>query len=415
MLRGTLADNAEDTTVAQFPGQDPQAQTLDNSKGFAVRYTTVCNQLAGQRSQAIGYTRIKSESTGSTGVNVTNTLREPRWCSARPQAVLLPHTTIVDDLTWNKGRHTVQTGINFRMITNDRMNMNNYPSYSYSRNTMKGLGADIVDAVTAAARAKYGNSALRLTEGTQLTNAMGTLFGIINRTASRISSGVMVNPPLGSTTLRSFGTEEYEFYVQDTFKVRRDLTLTYGVRYGMYEVPYEKNGVQVNTIQPLDQFFAERVGGSGCRHPELRAPVRSAHLRPVRSRQRQAGLVHARQQQLRTAPCIAYAPTDDSMASQSSRQRQRDPRRRRHGLRSLRQQHGGRASLRPVRRALRPRVAAAEYGLHRLLSGTTARRCRRFRRPRKAACPYHSRDHRRRLHLLQRCRLRTWWRRTRTC
>ena len=35
MLRGTMADNAEDTTVAQFPGQDPQAQTLDNSKGLA--------------------------------------------------------------------------------------------------------------------------------------------------------------------------------------------------------------------------------------------------------------------------------------------------------------------------------------------------------------------------------------------
>jgi hypothetical protein len=54
--------------------------------------------------------------------------------------------------------------------------------------------------------------------------------------------------------------------------MRRDLTLTYGVRYGMYEVPYEKNGVQVVPVQPLDQFFAERVGGSAAGIPSYALP-----------------------------------------------------------------------------------------------------------------------------------------------
>jgi len=40
-----------------------------------------------------------------------------------------------------------------------------------------------------------------------------------------------------------------------------DLTLTDGVRYGSYQVPYEKNGVQVATTVGVDQFFAE---GPGC-------------------------------------------------------------------------------------------------------------------------------------------------------
>jgi hypothetical protein len=114
----------------------------------------------------------------------------------RASGRIAPTHNFVDDLTWNKGRHTVQTGINFRLITNDRMNMNNYPTYSYSRNTLKGLGNDITDAVNAAARAKYGNSALRLTEAVQVTNAMGTLLGVVNNYSFTYQFGRTASPPL---------------------------------------------------------------------------------------------------------------------------------------------------------------------------------------------------------------------------
>ena len=61
--------------------------------------------------------------------------------------------------------------------------------------------------------------------------------------------------------VKSFGTREYEFYAQDSFKWKRNLTLTYGLRYSNDRVPYERNGVQVLPRQDLSQFFAERVGG----------------------------------------------------------------------------------------------------------------------------------------------------------
>ncbi len=48
--------------------------------------------------------------------------------------------------------------------------------------------------------------------------------------------------------------------MQDSWRATSELTLTYGVRYSNYSVPYEVNGVQVGTTTGMDVFFAERVG-----------------------------------------------------------------------------------------------------------------------------------------------------------
>ena len=314
MLRGTMADNAEDTTLAQLPGQGPQARTLDSSKGLATRYTTVLKPNV-INVFSYGYTRLKTEATGGDGYAVSFTIAN---MNAFPRASnrIAPTHNIVDDITWDKGRHTIQAGTNIRTVVNDRMNANNYPSYSFSRNTLKGLGADIVDSVTAAARAKYGNSALRLTEGTPLTNAMGTLLGVINSYSITYQYGRDGQAvPVGSPVIRSFATQEYEFYVQDTFRMRRDLTITYGLRYGLYQVPYERNGVQVNSTVPLDHYFADRVGGSAVGIPSF--ALASAQLTydlsgPMNDR---AGWYGRDNNNFGPRLAIAYAPQDDSFGA----------------------------------------------------------------------------------------------------
>ena len=66
--------------------------------------------------------------------------------------------------------------------------------------------------------------------------------------------------PIGTVQQRSFIANSYSGYIGDSFRVRRDLTLTFGVRYENYRPPYEANGLQVAPTVGLNQFFAERNG-----------------------------------------------------------------------------------------------------------------------------------------------------------
>ncbi|MBL8209730.1 MAG: hypothetical protein JNK87_03410 [Bryobacterales bacterium] len=272
MLRGTLADNVRDQTLAQFPGQDPAARNVDNSKGLAARYTAVLTPSM-VNVFSYGYTRLGIAQTGSTMPSVT-LFFTPINNFTRGFSRFIPTQNIVNDTTWIKQRHTVQYGVNFRLIQNDRnAYTNSFPSYSFSRNTLRGLGADITDSATAWARTQFGDAALRLTEATQVTNAFGAMMGVINQFSATYNYGRDGQAvAFGEPIARSFATSEYEFYVQDTFKARKDLTLIYGLRYGIYQVPYERNGIQVTPRTPLNQYFADRVGASNLGIPGFAVP-----------------------------------------------------------------------------------------------------------------------------------------------
>ena len=151
MLRGTLAGNSTDSTLAQFPGQDAVAKTLDNSRGLAARYTTVISPHM-VNVVGYGYTRLGTASTGNSPSTRPSTSRR---CSRR-RALARVSPTNNRRFHLDAGRHTAQFGTNMRFIENDRTAFNNVPSYSFSRNTLLGLGGDITANVLSLMQSRYG-------------------------------------------------------------------------------------------------------------------------------------------------------------------------------------------------------------------------------------------------------------------
>jgi hypothetical protein len=271
-LRGTLADNTEDDRnhLAQFPGLPSQSQRVDQSRGLSARYTTVLTPTLVNNFN-YGYTRMKTVATGAEGPSLNFYIANQATTFPRALIRLSPVHNFINDTTWTKGKHTVQFGTNMRLNTNDRASFaNSFPSYSFSRNTLQGLGTDVSDRVRDFARAQTGNASLGLLEPVPVQNAFGALFGVINQYSGTYNFGRDGKAiPFGQPIPRVFGSNEYEFYIQDTFRMRRDLTVTYGVRYGLYANPYERNGIQVNPTVGLDQYFANRAGGQALGIPSF--------------------------------------------------------------------------------------------------------------------------------------------------
>src|SRR6185437_1138502 len=64
--------------------------------------------------------------------------------------------------------------------------------------------------------------------------------------------------PQGAGVSRSFIDHDWEFYAQDSWKVKRNFTVTAGLRFTYSPPVYEANGQQASPNIPLGQWFNER-------------------------------------------------------------------------------------------------------------------------------------------------------------
>jgi hypothetical protein len=273
-VRGTLNGASQVNTVAQFPGQSPASLLLNNSKGISANYTWVVNPSM-INVATFGLTRLGLQQSGALGTSLSfDSISSPTSFTPRPSIQILPTYNLADDFTWTKGTHTITSGINFRFVKNKRLSYSNsFASYSYSRNTLLGLGGDATTLVTSAIQAKLGDSSAKLADTTSVQRALGDIFGLINQYSANYqfnTDGSVV--PFGSPSQREYAANEYESYVQDSWRVRRDLTLTLGLRYSNYASPYETSGNQVGTTVPLETYFAERIGAMNAGLPAYSIP-----------------------------------------------------------------------------------------------------------------------------------------------
>jgi len=311
MVRGTLNYSAQVTSAAEFPGQAPAQQTEDNSRGVAVRYTAVLSPHM-VNVLSYGYTRLGSNATGTETV-VPSFYFANLVPTSRPSIRIAPTTNITDDLTWTKGRHTVQVGFNVRVISNDRQSFSNVPSYSFARNTLLGLGADIDADVVSYLQPQYG-SGVALSSATNVTNAFGALLGLVNQYSATYNYTVKgATIPFGSPVTTRFASKGIDEYVMDTFKWKPNVTITYGVRYSIDGVPYEANGNEVVASTSLNQYFAQRVGGQAIGYPGFALPSALVSYAPGGPLNSGPGYYPTDYHDVAPRVSIAYATTSGSL------------------------------------------------------------------------------------------------------
>lgn len=166
-----------------------------------------------------------------------------------------PTHNLTDDFTWIKGNHTWQFGGNIRIIRNQRLDFGSAYDSAVTNPSFYNLSGRVLDIAVR----DNGGYTFERSQRTIIQNTAAALIGRYSQYSGNYTFDFDGNPlPQGTPTDRNFATEEYDAYIQDAWKIRPNMTLTLGVRYGVSRPVYEKNGFQVVPTEPLGDFFERR-------------------------------------------------------------------------------------------------------------------------------------------------------------
>lgn len=273
IVRSAQTDDVNFAAV-QFPGDPaPAHEITDRDYSFAVGHTwTISSEKINQVTFGIAASRLGFPSLAQTtfpnsysigGVGGVAFMSAP-FSSLQSQFRTVPVPTLRDDFTWTRGKHIWQFGGLFKPAhqTSRQINDFNFPTL--------GLGG-LTTSLDSTSRD------LRPSDILQSNAAIGEwdsvfpfILGRFAQVATNFNytkNGTPQNPGSGRT--RNYRYFEYEFYGQDQWHITNSLTLTYGLRWQYYSVPYETAGLQSVPTVDFTQIFPARVaaGAAGISGP----------------------------------------------------------------------------------------------------------------------------------------------------
>lgn len=258
--RGTVARENAVEAAAQFPGEPIAGQFVDRSYAYVggmdwqISDNKFNQFIYGSTVQDYSFPRA-SNPEGiyqiGFGSGTTTLLDNPYSSPVNAQARHVPIPEVKDNFTWILGRHNIQIGGYFKWILAHDQTTLGYNSYAI------GLGGEIQGLTPALRPANIlpASSTAQVTYDSAFTAMLGRV-GNLSSTFNYNAAGQVLSQP--SSTVQDFQYYQTQPYFVDTWKVTPSLSITYGVNYQYFTVPYEIHGLETVQNMGFDQFFHER-------------------------------------------------------------------------------------------------------------------------------------------------------------
>jgi Carboxypeptidase regulatory-like domain len=263
--RGALQDRYN-PGAPFLPGTTPEHTIVDHSKGFAIGYTAVLtpalvnNLRYGLTRQSVGNAGDSTQAWNQFRGLVDNT--NNRQGITYSTAFQMPVHNILDDLSWTKNAHTMQFGTNLGFVRNPRVSSLN--SYSYGLGNAAWLDTGGFANTNSPLDPFVGSNGALPEIDPAFNNSydfpMTALLGMVtevNANYNYLKDGSLL--PQGAPVQRHFALDWYEFYAQDSWRIKPNLTLTYGLRWSLFPPPWETKGLQVAPTVSLGGLLAQNA------------------------------------------------------------------------------------------------------------------------------------------------------------
>ena len=243
----------------QYAGLQPNDARRVTSRALAIGYTAVLSNTL-VNSFHYGLTRQSQTDQGlvtlpQTDIRFFNSVVPSNSTTTSFQ---IPVHNWLDDISWTRGKHSLQFGSNVRLINNlrqsDTTSFNNgLVNPAYLNVSPAGSGGSLDPGAFAFPEVDPNFANV-------YNNAVVDLVGIVDQVTgnyNRTKNGTVL--PQGAFVDRHFRSWEYDWYLQDVWHPKSNLTITAGLRYTILEPPYETNGTQAAPNISLNQFVNKRA------------------------------------------------------------------------------------------------------------------------------------------------------------